>query len=571
MITVKYDKPKKLKAKQSIFVSFPYKAKIVDVMRTFYGRYYHADTKTWELDYSSLDEIKRQLPNEEFTVIGKPISNKKFNEKEVDRTISLPKNLKTKLYEYQKEAFYEGVAYDKFILNLEQGLGKSLVALAIMSKRKELGQIKRCLVLPCVSGLRYTWQNEINKHTKETSLILGARKNSADKLVVRGNKDKIEDIKKLNSTSPTFIITNIESLRDSDLVKELKKKIRSGLIDSLIVDEIHLCKSVSSQQGRGLMQIGKLLDYILELTGTILVNKPLDLYMPLKLADREEATYTAFKHTYGVWGGWGGYQLVGYKHLDILKDKLNSVSKRLTKYDVLDLPPKIYIDEYVDMGTKQTKIYNEVLNSVLENIDNISESVNPLSMLIRLRQATADTSILSSTIKESVKFSRAEELIDDIISDGNSVIVFSNWSTVISNFRDMLSNKYGKIAFVTGQVQDRESQIDLFMKDDECHIFLATCGSAGTGYTLTKANTVIFLDEPWSASQKHQNEDRAHRIGQNSSVNVITIMCKNTIDENIHKIVKRKDVMSEALVDNKFDLRNKDLLNYLCTGEGEFS
>ena len=66
-------------------MSFPYKAKIVDVMRTFYGRYYHADTKTWELDYSSLDEIKRQLPNEEFTVIGKPISNKKFNEKEVDR------------------------------------------------------------------------------------------------------------------------------------------------------------------------------------------------------------------------------------------------------------------------------------------------------------------------------------------------------------------------------------------------------------------------------------------------------------------------------------------------------
>lgn len=106
MITVKYDKPIKLKTKQSIFVSFPYKAKIVDVMRTFYGRYYHADTKTWELDYSSLDEIKRQLPNETFTVIGKPISNKKFNEKEVDRTISLPKNLKTKLYPFQIDTFY---------------------------------------------------------------------------------------------------------------------------------------------------------------------------------------------------------------------------------------------------------------------------------------------------------------------------------------------------------------------------------------------------------------------------------------------------------------------------------
>ena len=110
MITVKYDKPKKLKAKQSIFVSFPYKAKIVDVMRTFYGRYYHADTKTWELDFSSLDEIKRQLPNEEFTVIGEPISNKKFNE---------IKSIKMKKYEEPDK-----VAKVKDIINMNTEIQK---------------------------------------------------------------------------------------------------------------------------------------------------------------------------------------------------------------------------------------------------------------------------------------------------------------------------------------------------------------------------------------------------------------------------------------------------------------
>jgi SNF2 family DNA or RNA helicase len=88
----------------------------------------------------------------------------------------------------------------------------------------------------------------------------------------------------------------------------------------------------------------------------------------------------------------------------------------------------------------------------------------------------------------------------------------------------------------------------------------------GTGLTLTEADTVIFLDEPWNRAIKDQAEDRVHRIGTKSSPNIITIMCKNTIDEKIHDIVYRKGKMSDIIVDKEEDLfKNPSVLNYLLS------
>lgn len=217
------------------------------------------------------------------------------------------------------------------------------------------------------------------------------------------------------------------------------------------------------------------------------------------------------------------------------------------------------------MGTKQRKLYEDVKKAIVEDIDNVMLSVNPLSQLIRLRQASTDTSILSSIVNESAKYDRALELIKDIIDNNESVVVFSELSTVINNFYKLLP--YKKVAIVTGKIKDREHQIDMFMNDDECHIILGT-EALQTGYTLTKANNVIFLDEPWTAAQKSQAEDRCHRISQHNNVSIITLMCKNTIDEYIHNLISRKAVVSDALIDNKYNIKDKNVINYIITGEG---
>lgn len=570
MITVKYGKPKKVKGiGQSIFVSFRYNQTIVNAIRMITPRYWHANDKVWELSYDSLSELKELLPREEFDIQGKPLDKKKYKEKEVDHSITLPKALKTKLFPYQKETFDEGMAYDKYIYNLQQGLGKSLCTLATVVKRMELGQVNKCLVIVAINGLKFTWGHEIEKHLEGYNYkILGNRQNSKGVWQTKGSKEKLEDLKTIDDDIQ-FYITNIETIRDKKITDRLVRLLDKGVFNCIVVDEAHKCSVPSAQQTKALLKLENHVKYSYLLTGTILMNNPDDLYTPLKITGAQEYNFTQFKQRYNVYGGFGGWTVVGHKHLDELQAKLSSVSKRLKKEEVLkELPPKTYKEEYIEMGAKQSKIYKDVLADIITNIDNISLSVDPLAQMIRLRQATADTSILSSTVKESVKFDRALELINDIIDSGESVIVFSNWETVISNFRAYLKKNKIESAVVTGKITDRESELNKFSTKDSCHAILGTVGALGTGYTLNKASNVIFLDEPWTKAIKEQAEDRCHRIGQKNNVTIYTLICKDTIDERVHSIVKKKGAMGDALVDKQYDLKNPKVLSFLLTGEG---
>lgn len=565
MITVKYDNPIGLiRERQCIFVSFPYKASIVQVLRGFYSRRWHQDKKCWELPYDCMSELKYLLPNEEFNIIGEPCDTKKYQEKELDLDIPLPE-CKTTPFNYQKDVYAEAMNFNKYILNLEMGTGKSMISLLTMKKRMELGQIKRCLIIPCVASLKYNWQEEIRKHLGEESLVLGNRRNRKGRWSVKSNAEKLADLENLPQGSK-WLITNVESFRDKNIKEAVKKLIKKGEIDALIIDEVHKLVSPRAQQTKAILSLAPLIPYTLLLTGTILLNRPTDLFVPLKLIDAETKSFTVFKNFYCIMGGYGGYQIVGYKHLDELQHRLSEVSVRVRKEDVLDLPDKLFVEEYLEMENKQIKIYQQVLESIVADIDKVVLNPNPLAQMIRLRQATADTSILSDSVAESVKFDRAESLIEDIVVNGDSVLVFSNWSEVIDNLEARLTDKFS-VAKITGKVTDVEAQKEKFNKDD-CHILLMTTKAGGTGHTFNKATYIIFLDEPWTSADLQQAVARCHRIGQTKPVTIYTLMCKDTIDEYIHRIVKRKGALGDSIVDAKYNLKNTAVVNYLLTGEG---
>ena len=565
MITVKYDNPIGLiRERQCIFVSFPYKASIVQVMRGFYSRRWHQEKKCWELPYDCMSELKYLLPNEEFNIIGEPCDPKKYREKELDLNIPLPE-CKTTPFNYQKDVYAEAMNFNKYILNLEMGTGKSMISLLTMKKRMELGQIKRCLIIPCVASLKYNWQEEIRKHLGEESLVLGNRRNRKGRWSVKSNAEKLADLENLPQGSK-WLITNVESFRDKNIKEAVKKLIKKGEIDALIIDEVHKLVSPRAQQTKAILSLAPLIPYTLLLTGTILLNRPTDLFVPLKLVDAETKSFTVFKNFYCIMGGYGGYQIVGYKHLDELQHRLSEVSVRVRKEDVLDLPDKLFVEEYLEMENKQTKIYQQVLESIVADIDKVVLNPNPLAQMIRLRQATADTSILSDSVAESVKFDRAESLIEDIVANGDSVLVFSNWSEVIDNLEARLTDKFS-VAKITGKVTDVETQKEKFNEDD-CHILLMTTKAGGTGHTFNKATYIIFLDEPWTSADLQQAVARCHRIGQTKPVTIYTLMCKDTIDEYIHRIVKRKGALGDSIVDAKYNLKNTAVVNYLLTGEG---
>lgn len=326
---------------------------------------------------------------------------------------------------------------------------------------------------------------------------------------------------------------------------------------------VHNCKDPNSQQGKGILKLQP--ECRIAMTGTPLMNTPMDLFIILKWLGYEKNAFYKFKNHYCELGGFGGYQIIGYKHLDELQERLNDIMLRRLKSDVLDLPDKLFIDEYVEMTAKQSQIYKEILMSIRANVDQIKMTNNPLSELIRLRQATGYTGVLSSTIQESAKLDRMEELVEDTLANNKKVVIFSNWTFMTDVVRKRLA-KYNP-AVITGETKDNERQslVDKFQNDRNCKIIIGTIGAMGTGLTLTAGTVEIFLDEPWNMALKEQAIDRCHRIGAKENVTIYTLLTKDTIDERIHEIVCSKGEMANAIVDGKIATDKSQLLNYLIS------
>lgn len=523
-----------------IYVKYSFDLKVLAIVSEFANKSFNAKNSSWQLSISSYARLLQRLDESylKYEVFGEVIEVK-------------TDYVTTELFQHQKDFIVQMENRDVIFLGDEQGLGKSLSSLALAIKRKvELGH-KHCLIIAGVNGLRYNWRAEIENHTTEKCVILGQRvlKQGPNKGKLREGStlERIADLKRV--PEEYFWITNIETFRDKKFSTTVRDLCRKGIISISIADEIHRCGRNPSLQRTGFLKIESA-DKI-ALTGTPLLNSPLDIFIILKWLSIEEHSWTDFKNYHCIFGGFANGDLLGYKNLDEVRSKLNSCMIRRLKSDVLNLPEKLYTNEYVVMGAAQQAIYDEVLNSIRTNIDKIRLMPNPLTMLIRLRQATGHTGILSSTINESIKFQRAFQIIEEVVENGGSVVVFSGFREIIDRF--YLNSAQYNPAIVTGEIkgEPRQLQIDKFQKDSSCRLIVGTTGALGTGYTLTKAQTVIELDQPWNRATEDQQTDRVHRIGTTGVVNIIRLLCVNTIDLKIADVVEKKGQLSDMLVDGK--------------------
>lgn len=465
----------------------------------------------------------------------------------ISQTESTDFEFKTKPFEHQLESFEYAKEHPCFLLGDEQGLGKTKQAIDIAVSRKN--EFSHCLIVCCVSGLKWNWAKEVEIHSDEKAHIVGSRVNRKGNLTIDGVKKRVDDLTQHHDEY--FLITNIETLRDKAFTSYLKELTRSGEIGMVVVDEIHKCKNPTSQQGKALHSLNSF--YKIGLSGTPLLNSPVDTYNILKWIGVERHSFSAFKERYCVQDNFG--QVTGYRNLKELKNLVMDNMLRRTKEQVLDLPEKIRSVDYVDMSADQTKIYNEVRTKLIEDIDKVMLSTNPLAETIRLRQATGNPEVLTTKKVKSAKFERALDIIQECIENNQSVIVFSNWEKVISPFSEQVKS-LAPCYLVTGETDDKFEVIEQFTSDSKAAVICGTIGALGTGFTLTKATTVIFLDSPWTKGEKDQAEDRAHRIGATSTVSVITLVCKNTVDETIEDIVASKGEIADYIVDG-VALKNK--------------
>lgn len=575
MVNVKIDTARKVYGDYSAYITFDYDFRLVEIMRTMTDKYYNAKDKEWEMSLQNLPSFLELADGYSITLTCDNCRDK-FQQEKSKELGTLPDGFRYKTipYEHQEIAVKYGLSHESWLLGDEAGLGKTKITIDIAVARKQKHNIKHCLIICGVNGLKYNWLNEIHTHSNESAWILGTTHQSSisKKANIITTQTKIEDLNVLLSGIPDvnhneiynayFIITNIESLRNEEICKLIKKCCDRDIISMIAVDEAHKCKNSTSQQGKALLKLNP--RFKMALTGTPVMNTPIDLYTILKWLGYENHTLTVFKNHYCIMGGYGDHEIVGYKNLKELEAKLSNIMLRRLKKDVLDLPEKVHINEFVEMTSKQSSIYNEIETELRKNVDLIKSSTTPLSMFMRLRQSTGYTGIVSSTIRESAKLERMLDLVEEATANGNSVVIFSNWTQMTTPVYKLLTRHHYVGGLITGDVDTKKR--DLCVKkfqNGDYKFLVGTIGAMGTGLTLTAANTVIFLDEPWTMADKEQAEDRCHRIGQSESLTVYTIMCKDTIDERVHEIITQKGELSDMIVDGKIRYQKSELIDYL--------
>lgn len=512
---------------------------------------YHESIDAWEIPFSEIEYIvfKLNLDESEYSIIHDflPEPHKVHN-----------LLFKTKPYEHQVACTKYGLKHDRFLLADDMGLGKSKQILDIAMNR----DVDKLLVICGVNSIKWNWQKEVAVHSHYTSIVIGGNASTT-----------VQKVRDLQTLTDEVAIVNIESLRN----KHVLEALQAISWDMIAVDEIHKAKNPSSQQGKALLQLSA--PIMIAATGTPIMNNPLDAYVTLKWLGFENRTFFDFKEYYTIsqrrtvkmfnstlnrMVDRAYKQTTGYKNMQELRDAFAKYSLRRRKEDVLDLPRKIRTTEIVEMGKKQASIYSEVLTAIKQEIDKIKMAKHPLSKLIRLRQATGYTGILSSEVKLSAKLDRMEELVEDVVAAGDKCIVFSNFSEITNEAFNRLK-KYNP-AIITGEVKDRKEQEAKFKKNKDCHVIIGTIGAMGTGLTLTEASTVIFLDSPWNSANKTQAEDRAHRIGTKKPVSIITLVTKGTIDERIEELVDKKARTARILVDGEFEKGEKEkMIDFLVS------
>ena len=542
MILIQEKPSKKAVGKTSLFLTFSYNPKLVEIVKMAENAIWDKKEKVWELPCNKLSYLINEL------TIYDDIQLKLLpDEKEDEITQTIEHQIKP--FEYQSEGIDWLINRDSGLLLDMPGLGKTLQIIYAAEELKKQEGIEHCLVVCGINSLKQNWKNEILKCSTLDCRVVGEKITKTGRIKYATIKERAEEL--YNPIDEFFVIINREMFQDSLIVDAILNS--KNHFDMIVADEMHKMKEPNSQSGKGFLKLSKLGKYHFGLTGTPLINSPLDAFMPLKFIGQEKATYTNFKKFYCTMGdNFSEYRVTGFKNLDVLKQEIESCSLRREKR-ILNLPPKIIVPEYIEMETSQQKFYDNLQAGIVEEADRVNiKATSLLGLITRLREATTCPSILTTANVSNIKIDRCCELVDEIVKNGEKVAIFSTFKEPLYILYDKF--KAYKPLICTGDQDDFEvdNNKKMFQEDDEHKVILCTSQRMGTGHTLNRASYGIFLDCPWTKADFEQTCDRIHRIGTNKSVIIYNLIAKGTIDERVQEVLEFKTALSDYIIDDKF-------------------
>jgi superfamily II DNA or RNA helicase len=450
--------------------------------------------------------------------------------------VGMPPGFKAELRPYQaqgvawldllREAGLGGVLAD------DMGLGKTVQVLALLAVEKSRGNLRDPALVISPTSLTTNWVNEIAKFAPELKVLVlhgpGRRQNFA----------AIAQYDVILTTYPLIA-------RDHEVL--LSREWHMA-----ILDEAQTIKNPVAATTRWLRGIKATHRFCL--TGTPMENHLGELWSIMTFAN---PGYLGDKAAFARHWRTPIEKQGNATRAAALARRVKPFLLRRTKGEVAtDLPPKSEIVESIVLEGGQRDLYDSIRLSVSEKVRKaISDRglakshIIVLEALLKLRQVCCHPALLAlddGVERPAAKLDRLMEMVDELLSEGRKIIVFSQFTSMLALIRARFDASQIRYSLLTGQTKDRKSVIDGF-QGGASDVFLISLKAGGVGLNLTAADTVIVFDPWWNPAVEEQAIDRAHRIGQDKAVFVYRLVAAATIEEKMDELKARKRALSDGL------------------------
>jgi superfamily II DNA or RNA helicase len=422
------------------------------------------------------------------------------------------------------------------ILADEMGLGKTVQVVSYLLRRKLIeGQGTALVIAP--TSVTHTWETEIARFAPELKTL---RLHSGNERASR-----YEDVPNADVVITSYALARLDAQQLSQF------KFRT-----LILDEAQNAKNPSSQIARVVR--GLHAEHRLALTGTPVENSLRDLWAIFAFVEPGLlGTETSFRRRFEIPISENDSKAIG-----ALRSRLEPFLLRRTKEDVApELPERTEVSLACDLSPLQRRLYRGVAEAARRDVFALVESqgienatVHVLAALTRLRQICAHPGLLFEEYRDdpeaSAKFEAFLETVEEILSGGHRLLVFSAFASMLRIMRTALDKRDIKYGYLDGSTKDRDRQDEVarFMQPDGPPLFLCSLKAGGVGLTLTAADYVILYDPWWNPAVERQAIDRTHRIGQHRAVTAYRLVTTGTVEEKIRALAERKANLSRNII-----------------------
>lgn len=415
------------------------------------------------------------------------------------------------------------------ILADDMGLGKTLQTITYV-----LANPGTRTLIVCPTSLAYNWQDEFSKFAPQIATQ-----------IISGTPQERADLMQQSTDVPVWITTYPLIRKDVDLYK-------AQIFDACFIDEAQFIKNPTSLGAKAVKSVQA--KHRFALTGTPIENTLSELWSIFDFVmPGFFGRYRQFEECYE--------KPILRDHDSVQMQKLRRkirpfVLRRMKKEVLTELPDKIETRRMAEMGAKQRKIYESYLARIQMELAGDEENtpggnrMQVLAALTRLRQICCHPATFASNYHGgSGKLDLLMEQLPDILEGGHSVIVFSQFTSMLSIIAHELKQRNIPFFYLAGSTsaQERKREVKEFNRG-EVKVFLISLKAGGTGLNLTGADTVIHFDPWWNPAVEDQATDRAYRIGQKKKVQVIKYVMKDSIEEKIYELQKRKKQLSDQLI-----------------------